>query len=191
MLVRMGISPFEVWSVVWNAYRMLCNSNAQFFLAPSNHFFSPYRIAWFVTSVWPFFCKWATNKNLCQIPMFLVKYLKELQSNCFPLSKISVLGIPNRQIILPHTKSITFRTVMVGMASASGHLEKYSTATITNFFCPTVLENGSKMSIPHCENGHGLDIRNCGIADMLIALANLWQTLHFFTNSLTSFFVVG
>lgn len=86
---------------------------------------------------------------------------------------MSVLGIPNLQIVLPHTKSITFWAVMVGTASSSGHLEKYSTNTITNFFCPTVFGNGPRMSISHCKDGHGLDLLDCGVVGMLIVLANL------------------
>lgn len=94
--------------MVRKPYRMLGISDAQFFLAPSNCFFKPWRIALFVTSVWPFVCGWATKENLFHIPMFLVKSLKELQSNYFQLSEISILSIPNQQMILPHTKSITF-----------------------------------------------------------------------------------
>lgn len=64
-------------------------------------------------------------------------------------------------------------------------------ATITNLFCPTVFGNGPGISIPYCENGHGLDILDCGVADTLIAFANHWQMSYLFTKSLASFFTVG
>ena len=92
------------------------------------------------------------------MPMFAVNALKALQSNCLPLSEMSTLGMPNLQMMCPHTKSIIWRAVIVGIASASGHFRKYSTATSTNFFCPVVLGKDPRMSIPHCENGHGLDM---------------------------------
>lgn len=138
-----------------------------------------------------FICGWATRENLCHIPIFLVKSLKELQSNYFPLSEMSILGIPNQQIMLPHTKSNTFRAVIVGIASASGHLEKDSITTITKFFYPTVLRNGPSISIFHCDNGQGLDILYCGVPGMLITLVNLWQTSLFFMKSPASFFTIG
>ena len=90
--------------------------------------------------------------------MFAVNALKALQSNCLLLSEMSTLGMPNLQMMFPHTKSIILRAVIVGIVSAFGHFEKYSTATTTNFFCPVVLEKGPRMSIPHCEKGQGLDM---------------------------------
>lgn len=147
MLVQM-VSPLLVSEVSSEMIIGCYVVTTQFFLAPSSRFFSPWRIARFVTSVWPFVCEWATKENLCHILIFFVKYLKGLQSNCIPLFDMSVLDIPNRHITLCQTKSITFRAVIVGTTSTSCHLEKYFTATIMNLFCLTVFENGPKMSIP-------------------------------------------
>lgn len=59
------------------------------------------------------------------------------------------------------------------MTSASYHFKKYFTAIITNFFCPTVLGNGPKISIFYCENGYEFDILDCSVAGLLIIFANL------------------
>ena len=125
------------------------------------------------------------------MPIFVVNSLKALQSNCLPLSNMSTLSIPNLQMMLSQTKSIIFLAVIVGTASAFGHFEKYSTATITNFFCPVVLEKGPRMSMPYCENGHGLDMLDWGVAGTLMALANFWHTSHLRTNSSASLLTVG
>lgn len=126
---------------------MLGSSIAQFFLAPSNRFFKPWRINMFVTSIWLFVYGCAIEENLCHIPMFRVKSLKILQSNYFQLSRIRVLGIPKRQMF-PHTMSTIFLVMILGMASASGHLEKYPTATTTNLFYLTVFGNDPSIFIP-------------------------------------------
>lgn len=104
---------------------------------------------------------------------------------------MSILGILNRHIMLPQTSFITFRAMIVGITSASGDLEKYSTATITNLFCSTVLGKGPRMSIPYCENSHGLVMLDYSVAGLLIALASFWQISYPLTNSPASFLIVG
>lgn len=49
--------------------------------------------------------------------------LEGFQSNCLPLSDISILSIPNRHM-MSQTKSIILWAVIVGTTSASGHLKK-------------------------------------------------------------------
>ena len=52
------------------------------------------------------------------------KFLKALLSNCFPLSEMSTLGIPNLHMMLFHTKARMFFSVIVARGSASTHYVK-------------------------------------------------------------------
>lgn len=74
-----------------------------------------------------------------------------------------------------HDRSyVNDRSIVIAKMSSSsfGHLEKYSTATTTNFLYLVVFEKSLRISIPHCENGHGLEMLAWETTGMLILLLN-------------------
>lgn len=90
------------------------------------------------------------------IPRSLQNLRKALLSNCNPLSDIRDSSIPNLVIMLLHTNFLTSTSRILANASASAHLVKLSTATITNLRFPVDRGNEQTMSSPHCVKGHGL-----------------------------------
>lgn len=183
-----GVSPVATLSVVLQAHIMLGSLSTHPVFAPFSLFFRPVRIVRLVTSICPLVWGWATDANLWSTPEFSANFLNSLLSNWVPLFDIRTREIPNLHIMLPHMKSIIYSAVTLLIALASGHLEKYSIATITYFLWLMVRGKGSRMSIPHWEKGQGAEILVWAIACALIALLNHWQMSHLFTNFSTSAF---
>ena len=68
------------------------------------------------------------------VPKLLQNSLNLSESNCFPLSTVSVLGTPNLQIMFCQKNFFTDSEVIVASGFASIHLVKYSIATTANLF---------------------------------------------------------
>ena len=97
---------------------------------------------------------WLTDAKVSLILSSLSKFLKSVQSNCFPLSTVMYADTLNRQIILCQTKLIRVPDVIFASAFASIHLVKYSSATTMNRRLPGVDRSGPTILTLHLYNSH-------------------------------------
>jgi hypothetical protein len=88
------------------------------------------------------------------VPMLVQNSLNLSESNCLPLSTISVLGTPNLHTMFSQKKFFTESKVIDASGLASIHLVKYSTATTLNLFPPCEGGRGATRSMPHLWSGH-------------------------------------
>ena len=101
------------------------------------------------------------------------KSLNALLSNCFPLSKMSTLGIPYLQMMFLHTKVRMLFSMIVARGSTSTHLVKQLIPTTRYFSCLRAVGKGPIMSSPHWANGQGAVIGVSSSDGCLIRLLNL------------------
>ena len=100
-------------------------------------------------------------------------------SNCSPLSDTNDLGMPKRQKIFFQMNRVTSLSLIDAKASAFIHLLKLSVTTNNSFFNAGAVGNGPKISIPYCENGHGLEMETRSYAGDLKMGDICWQGSHF------------
>jgi hypothetical protein len=86
--------------------------------------------------------------------MLVQNSLNLLESNCLPLSTVSVLGTPNLHTMFCQKNFFTEIEVIDASSFASIHLVKYSTATTANLFPPCEGGRGPTRLMPHLWSGH-------------------------------------